>query len=189
MMTARARASGQSFEPQVRIVGNECTRRLRRLDRREHCITRGWADRLADSGDMENARAADHVVRQRFGTHPRRGGARAQVREFMSVGAVGDEIHAGRRRRVGGDAVGVDAFAPPQFEEHPAECIVADAGRIAHPSGPGEKSRRRDRHVRRIAAETAQVVIGRVRARLVELDHRFAQRDDGRSAGIRSRQG
>ena len=93
----------------------------------------------------------------------------------MAALAVRDEIDAGRRAAVDRDAAHIDALALPQCDEHPSECIVADArdvaGARAEPCGG-------DCHIGRVAAESLHVRVRLLGANLIEFDERLAERND-----------
>ena len=88
--------------------------------------------------------------------------------------AVIDEVGAGGRCRIDGDALGVDVLVVPELQQHASERVVAELGDVttfgALPHGG-------DQRIRSIAPESLHVR-ARIRIGLVELDHRFAQRDD-----------
>src|ERR1700674_3268184 len=97
----------------------------------------------------------------------------------MTMRAVTDEVDAGGRCGVDGDAGGVDLLVAPEAQQHASELVVAELGDIpalgALPYGC-------DQRIRSITAESLQVR-ARIGIGLVELDHRFAQRDNVKQCG------
>ena len=90
----------------------------------------------------------------------------------MSFGAVGDEIEPGVGAAVDDDPARVDALLEPKRSERLTERVRADGGEVrsvdAEPGGG-------DHRVRRVAAEPLHE--RRALARLIELDERFADRE------------
>ena len=144
------------------------------------------ADCLADPGHVQDRCAADKPVRQRVRRHPRRCRAGAQIRELVAMRAMRDEVDTRGRKRIGDDATGVDPFGAPHVDEHAPERVVADARDVTYTPRFTDQSRGGNRHVRRVAAEPAQVLLRCVGSSLVEFDHRFAKRDDPRQAFVSS---
>src|SRR5437773_2676593 len=92
----------------------------------------------------------------------------------MTLRAVADEVDAGGRGRIDGDALGVDVLVVPELQQHASERVVAKLGDVRT---FGALPRGGDQCIRSIASESLHVR-ARIRIGLVELDHRFAQRDD-----------
>src|SRR5947207_15623709 len=92
----------------------------------------------------------------------------------MTMRAVTDEVDAGGRSRIDGDALGVDVLVVPKLKQNASERVVAELGDVRT---FGALPRGGDQCIRSIASESLHVR-ARIRIGLVELDHRFAQRDD-----------
>ena len=115
--------------------------------------------RMRSTGRSDFADAA----RRRSGAH---------VGKSVSFGAVGDEIEPGVGAAVDDDPARVDALLEPKRSERLTERVSSDGGEIGR---VGAQPRGRDHRVRRVAAEPLHE--RRALARLIELDERFADRE------------
>jgi len=114
-------------------------------------------------------------ARQLRERQPARRRAAAKEVEVMPGFVVGDEVDRGEGVGIGDDAGVVDAFARPHRAQHRAVDVAAERREIAD---LGALARRRDREVRRVAAEALQIEPPVAVAGLVELDHRLAEGED-----------
>jgi len=162
-------------QAQVGVVGDLHAGGARGIDCGLAGPARAVADRLADRRQVEELGAGDVVGGERRRLHERRRRILAQVVELVAGRAVGDEADPGRRRGMTADARGVDAFGSPQLEEGIAHPVLADTGEVARPRA---LPRRRNGDILRIAAEALQPRPAVAFLGPVELDQRFAERDD-----------
>ena len=155
VMTARARSFDQSLSR--RLVSKETSRpaAFAASTARVAGVAGACGNRQADAGEMHDLCAGDvgaiDVGRTEAGSPPSlcgRSGRRAPFR-------LGDEVDGGRRRGIDLDRAGVDTLGPPQIEEHPAVGVVTEGGHVA---GPRALPSGGDDEVRRVAAETLQVL-------------------------------
>ncbi|CAN0621223.1 protein of unknown function [Burkholderia multivorans] len=161
-------------QPQVRVEAHAHAMPARLRDRRETGIARGRADRETDARQVQHLRGRERVERQVVRRIAARRGTRAQIIELMAVRPVRDEIDAGRRAAIDAHPGRLDALAAPQFDQQLAEMVVADR---RHETGRRALPRGRDAEIRRVAAETLQI-LGAPRLRLIEFDHRLAERQN-----------
>jgi len=159
----------------VRRSASVITARARRLDRREAGVAGARADRQRDARQMQHARCRDTLARQVGRAHAAGRRTRAEEVEVVAARVVRDEVD--RRERVGVAAHRrmVDAFAAPQRAQHRAVGVVAERADVGDARA---LARRGDGEVARVPAVALQVDAAVALARLVELDHRLAERDD-----------
>src|SRR5690606_7262305 len=120
------------LRPMIEIEGHERPRRLRRTGRGKHGLGRARAQREGDSGEVEDRRARDDLIRHIVDMDPA-----ARI-----VGAIVDDTRASarwailehqRRRALGVDGrVHLHTLTAKRTRDASPECVIADPADPAH---------------------------------------------------------